>query len=747
MVLLEQKQTQMDMTDTGNSSADLILLFLSIITIFGAAILVGLAMGKEPIETKMTYGCVFVPTGLHCDKVPNRFSSFIVTGQARAIYRVGPDYFEGVLGKLGNALLLKGYIGEYLSVPNDRTLNPDKFSVSFWIKQDLAFGLDGQVLSHVNQSKTAGWFFEAKVKPEPQIQFSVVNTEGTIFTVTAPIKKNTFENVVGSFDGISIKLYVNGVAVDRTDFSGIYEPDPTTPLNVGINSYDLDNAWKGGIDDLRLFNRVLSASEVKNSFDGASVNASVGLVGYWPFDNNTNDFSGKQNDASVASQAVSMAFSPDGRLFFTEKNVGDVRIMKDDHVLTEPFVRIPDLYVAQHQGLLGITLDPKFSTNHFVYVYYTSQDTKTGDIFNRVLRLTELDGKATQERVLLDKIPGSPEGEFAGGALAFGLDDKLYITSGHANSYVLPQNKSSLIGKVLRVNRDGTIPSDNPYPNSPVYTLGHRNIFGLAFDKNGSGVVTENGDSHYDEINVLKKGGNYGFSSTQPLSNSPLFDNSSSVKPIMTYWVTVAPTQAIFYYGDKFDLLKNKFLFGSYNEGSIYVLGLNRTHYVSDEMVINFPELVDNTISIAQSPSGDIYFGGYNIYKLTSIETENKEQNIYFIDLTTRHATIEDVSFNTTTSTLALSVRTDGNNLSSVVPAIRVSIPKSLQSGVFEVTSSGNGSIDNNTLVKHFTLSQQRITSNTQGTVLQILLNNGIRGTVLIKATQSDFGPSDTETD
>ena len=125
-----------------------------------------------------------------------------------------------------------------------------------------------------------------------------------------------------------------------------------------------------------------------------------------------------------------------------------------------------------------------------------------------------MDDRATQERVMLDKIPASPEGEFAGGALAFGLDDKLYITSGHANSYELPQDKSSLIGKVLRVNRDGTIPSDNPFPNSPIYTLGHRNIFGLAFDKNGTGVVTENGESHYDEINVLKKGGNYGFPNT-----------------------------------------------------------------------------------------------------------------------------------------------------------------------------------------------------------------------------------------
>ena len=101
-----------------------------------------------------------------------------------------------------------------------------------------------------------------------------------------------------------------------------------------------------------------------------------------------------------------------------------------------------------------------------MYLYYTYKDNQSGSIFNRVVRFTESNDKAAEEKVLLDKIPASPEGEFAGGALSFGLDDKLYISSGHAN---LPdsgqQNKSSLLGKVLRIDRDGNIPSDNPYPD------------------------------------------------------------------------------------------------------------------------------------------------------------------------------------------------------------------------------------------------------------------------------------------
>ena len=155
-------------------------------------------------------------------------------------------------------------------------------------------------------------------------------------------------------------------------------------------------------------------------------------------------------------------------------------------------------------------------------------------------------------------------------------------------------------------------------------------------------------------------------------------------------------------------------------------------------MVIDFPEIVENTISIAQSPAGDIYFGGYNIYKLISIETENKEQNIYLIDLTAHNARIKDLSFNSSTSTLALSVQTDASSLSSA-PAIKVSIPKSLQSGVFEVSSIGNGSIENKTLIKDFTISQQRLTSHKSDTTLEILLNKGMRGTLLIKATESNL--------
>ena len=123
---------------------------------------------------------------------------------------------------------------------------------------------------------------------------------------------------------------------------------------------------------------------------------------------------------------------------------------------------------------------------------------------------------------------------------------------------VLSQDPSNLLGKVLRINKNGTIPSDNPFPNSPVYTLGHRNMFGIAFDnKDNIGIVTENGDVLYDEINLIKKGGNYGFPTFQPANISPELSNSTvDIKPLRSYWKTQGPTQALTILGINFHPLK-----------------------------------------------------------------------------------------------------------------------------------------------------------------------------------------------
>ena len=687
-------------------------------------------------QSKLFFGCERTQDSIHCDPVPNKFGSFLVPGEAQEIYEVTPSSFSGVSAKYGNGLPLKGYVGEYLSIPSNPSVSPNHFSVALWTKQDPEFDLDGTVIAHTDRRNTAGWYMGIKIKPTPVIQFSVANTQGELFTTSSAIDRGKFQFVVGTFDGTHVKLYLNGILANETQFSGSYKSDPESPFNIGVDSYDHTNAWKGIVDDIRFFNRVISESEIIDIMNGTYQDLD-GVIGYWPFDNSTRDLSGSNNDGRILSQAVSMGFSSDGRLFFTEKNLGEVRILKDDKPLPDPFIKLSDLYVAQHQGLLGITLDPKFDINHYVYIYYTSNASDTGIAFNKVVRFTELDNKAVDEKILLDNIPASTEGEFAGGALEFGPDDKLYISTGHANSAELPQNMSSLIGKILRINRDGTIPTDNPFPNSPIYTLGHRNVFGIAFDKkSGLGIVTENGDAHYDEINILRKGANYGFATSQPPTRSPLLDNSSSVKPVRAYWETIAPTQAIFYDANKFAKLKDKLLFGSYNEGFVYVLGLNHTGSVTDELAIEFP-YDDNVDSIVQSPSGDIYFGGYKIYKISSINMDQPEQNMYFIEFTLNEAQVSNLQFDIDSASVSFDATSSDSNSGSP-PSIQVRIPKPLLSGIFEVSTPSSNSNQNDSIISQFDIKQQYRTANVGDTVIDIALKNGLKGKVSIKGANAD---------
>lgn len=189
-----------------------------------------------------------------------------------------------------------------------------------------------------------------------------------------------------------------------------------------------------------------------------------------------------------------------------------------------------------------------------------------------------------------------------------------------------------MIGKVLRINQNGSIQKDNPFPNSAVYTLGHRNMFGIAFDKKDNiDIVTENGNALYDEINLLEKGGNYGFPTLQPVNVNPFLSNSSiDNKPLRTYLETPGPTQALFYSGDRFPLLKDLFLFRTFN-GKIYGIHLNnKTNAIDYEFHLKLNHYpFEPVVSITQSNDGRIYYGAYHLNKIDSIDKNNLKQTFF----------------------------------------------------------------------------------------------------------------------
>lgn len=172
--------------------------------------------------------------------------------------------------------------------------------------------------------------------------------------------------------------------------------------------------------------------------------------------------------------------------------------------------RIEGAVEAGEGGLLGLTLHPGFSENRYLYLYLT---TRTGDgLTNRVERYVYRDGTLSQRRAIIEDIPGAPVHD--GGELQFGPDKNLYIGTGDAGTEALAQDTSSLAGKILRLKDDGGIPADNPFGNA-VYSYGHRNVQGIAWDDRGGMWASEHGpsgrQSGFDELNRIERGGNYGW--------------------------------------------------------------------------------------------------------------------------------------------------------------------------------------------------------------------------------------------
>ena len=209
-----------------------------------------------------------------------------------------------------------------------------------------------------------------------------------------------------------------------------------------------------------------------------------------------------------------LAFAPDGRLFITERP-GRIRVVKNGQLQPEPWLTL-DVVESGESGLLGLALDPQFAQNGYVYVAYTAARFQ-----NRLVRLREdpATGKGVFDKVLLEGALGASNHD--GGRVRVGPDGKLYWTMGDAQTPTLAQDTGSLNGKILRLNPDGSVPADNPFTGSYVYSLGHRNPQGLAWQP-GTGrlYATEHGPSGgagpeqgggRDEVNLIESGGNYGW--------------------------------------------------------------------------------------------------------------------------------------------------------------------------------------------------------------------------------------------
>ncbi|HEX8845512.1 MAG TPA: PQQ-dependent sugar dehydrogenase [Pyrinomonadaceae bacterium] len=308
----------------------------------------------------------------------------------------------------------------------------------------------------------------------------------------------------------------------------------------------------------------------------------------------------------------SIVFAPDGRIFFTERP-GRVRVIENGRLRPEPLAVISDVEARSESGLMGMTLHPQFAENHFIYLAY-AYDSGDGQR-DRVVRFRETGAGLTDRKLIIEDIPAA---QFhAGCRLRFGPDGKLYITTGDATRPDIAQRLDSLGGKTLRLNDDGTVPTDNPFVGQKdarpeVWTYGHRNAQGMDWQP-GTNLMfqTEHGPSGGDasgggdEVNIVERGKNYGW---------PIIHHTQAREglesPLLEYTPAIAPASGMFYKGSAFPQFRGNFFFGNLRGQTLMRVVLDGRKVVSKEPLLK--DQYGRIRDVAEGPDGAIYFSTSN---------------------------------------------------------------------------------------------------------------------------------------
>jgi aldose sugar dehydrogenase len=340
-------------------------------------------------------------------------------------------------------------------------------------------------------------------------------------------------------------------------------------------------------------------------------------------------------DAKVESLATldnpwAMAFLPDGRLLITEKP-GNLRVYADGK-LSKPIGGVPKVEYHEQGGLLGTAVDPNFADNQLVYVSYTEaapeqpadakdegdprlgeyQDLKDVVLKGLAVARGRLDGDQLKDvQVIWRQTPKTIGRGHFGGQLVFAPDGTLFITSGDRQRFDPAQDLGSTLGKIVRINPDGSIPQDNPFAKEPgalpeIWSLGHRNPLGAAFEP-GSGKLWEHemGPKGGDEVNIIEKGKNYGWpvlSEGSHYNDVPIPHHAQKAEfmPPLKFWnPSVSPSGLFLYTGDA---LKGNALLGGLSSEALIVLTVKDGKPLDD----NIARVGHRVRDVAEMPDGSL---------------------------------------------------------------------------------------------------------------------------------------------
>ena len=312
----------------------------------------------------------------------------------------------------------------------------------------------------------------------------------------------------------------------------------------------------------------------------------------------------------------SMAFLPDGSILVTER-VGRLRLIKGGLLQSEPIVGVPPVHTGSQAGLFDIVLHPKFAENNIVYLTYAAGTAAANG--TQVAR-ARFDGRALQDlKVIFKAMPLKDTDNHYGGRLAFLADGTFALTIGEGFEYrEKAQDLTSDLGKIVRLNEDGSVPQDNPYVGQgsvrpEIYTWGHRNEQGLAFDEqSGRLYETEHGPRGGDELNIIVARRNYGW----PLITygmdysgayvSPYTQRPGLEQPVIYWTPSIAPSGLAVYHGDKFPAWR-----GDLFVGALAFKHLRRVHLDERGNVIDQEQLLNDLNwrirDVRAAPDGYLY--------------------------------------------------------------------------------------------------------------------------------------------
>jgi glucose/arabinose dehydrogenase len=321
---------------------------------------------------------------------------------------------------------------------------------------------------------------------------------------------------------------------------------------------------------------------------------------------------------SGLANPAGFTFLPDGRIVYGERGTGRVMLLDPASGNLSVMYTITKVESNGEQGLLGLAVDPGWPKRPFVYAYVTRQ-VKT--LQNQILKIKVSADKGVSQKIIwrLDTTAGTYHD---GGHIDFGPDRELYAVVGEGHDSANAQDLTNDAGKVLRMNRNGGVPQDNPFNGSVIFSYGLRNSFGFAFDpQSGTLWETENGPECVDEINVEAAGENHAWGPHETCAGSEPGNTNQDgpqprVLPLTWFTPTIAPTGLAFCEGCGISGADGTLFFGAYNTGEIRQITLTADRSGIASMVVAL-DFAGSVLSMQAAPDGGVYFSSADtIYHL-----------------------------------------------------------------------------------------------------------------------------------